>query len=117
MWKSTFILCLLTGFSLQAPAPQATTTYGLDSQVPAAPTTAPSGTQSGAAPPRVSSDVTGTTSHGPYSGTATTTGAVSNSPLAQSIIPQGPNPTATYYNKQGILLNPEAAPYTPSGKK
>jgi hypothetical protein len=90
--------------------------YSLDSQVSAIATTAPSGTQSGAAPPRRSSDVTGVTSHGVFSGTATTTGAVSNAPKAASIAPIGPNPTATYYNAQGVLLNQEAAPFTPKGK-
>lgn len=79
------------------------------------PTAVPTGNESGAAPPRVSSNVTGPTSHGPYSGTATTTGAVSNQVLASSIPALPPNPTATYYNADGVLLNPQPAPYTPNG--
>ena len=60
--------------------------------------------------------MTGFTSHGPYSGTPTTIGAVmANTTLATAIAPLPPNPTATYYNAQGVLLNPAPAPYTPNG--
>ena len=54
--------------------------------------------------------------HGPYSGTPTTTGA-ENGPttLAASIPALPPNPTATYYNAAGKPLNPFPAPYTPKG--
>lgn len=65
--------------------------------------------------PQVSSIPTGRTSHGPYSGPATTTGAVSTDVLAASIEPIGPNPTATYYNTDGLLTEPQPAPYTPAG--
>lgn len=101
----------------QTPSPLAplATSFGPDSQVPAIPTTALTGTESGAAPQLRSSEVTGPTSHGPFSGTPTTTGALSNSVLASSILALGPNPTATYYNPEGVLLNPEPAPYTPEG--
>ncbi|KAF2791540.1 hypothetical protein K505DRAFT_248748 [Melanomma pulvis-pyrius CBS 109.77] len=86
------------------------TSFGPDSQVPAIETSAPS------APPRVSSNLSRATSHGPFSGTPTTTGAVeANTTLAKSIAPLPPNPTATYYNSQGVLLNPAPAPYTPNG--
>ncbi|KAF2457924.1 ferritin-like domain-containing protein [Lineolata rhizophorae] len=92
------------------------TSFGSDSQVPAIETTPPTGTESGAAPPRVSSDPTGATSHGPYSGTPTTTGAVkASTTLASSIAPKPMNPTATYYNMDGGLLNAMPAPYTPNG--
>jgi hypothetical protein len=85
------------------------TKFGPDSIVSAIAT-------SGPAPPLVSSIFTGPTSHGPYSGTPTTTGAVSTDVLAPSI-PAGPaNPTATYYNANGKLLHAEPAPYTPAGK-
>lgn len=68
------------------------------------------------APPRRSSDVTGVTSHGPYEGTATTTGAVqAETTLADAIAPLPPNPTATYYNSNGQLQKPAPAPYTPNG--
>ncbi|PQE23674.1 rds1 protein [Rutstroemia sp. NJR-2017a BVV2] len=43
--------------------------------IPAIETAAPTGTQPGAAPSLVSSATTGITTHGPYSGTPTTTGA------------------------------------------
>lgn len=67
--------------------------------------------------PRVSDDLSGPTSHGPYSSTPTVTGAVeAPTTLAESIAPLPPNPTATYYNKDGTLLNPAPAPYTPDGK-
>jgi hypothetical protein len=60
--------------------------------------------------------VTGATSHGPYSGAPTTTGAVkASTTLAQMIAPLPPNPTATYYNVDGTLQNPAPAPYTPNG--
>jgi len=68
------------------------------------------------APPRISSNPTGVTSHGPFSGIPTTTGAVKAlTTLAMSIDPLPPNPTATYYNTNGKLLNPAPAPYTPNG--
>ncbi|KAE8342517.1 hypothetical protein BDV24DRAFT_173812 [Aspergillus arachidicola] len=54
--------------------------------------------------------------HGPYTGTPTTTGAVkAPATLAASIEPKPPNPTATYYNSQGVPLNPMPAPYVPAG--
>ncbi|KAF2268027.1 hypothetical protein CC78DRAFT_558601 [Lojkania enalia] len=84
--------------------------FGRDLQVPAIETSASS------AYPRVSSDLTGQTSHGPYFGTPTATGAImADTTLAQSISPHPPNPTATYYNAEGVLLNPALAPYVPNG--
>ena len=69
-----------------------------------------------AAPPRISSVVTGTTSHGPYSGTPTTTGAVqASTTLSKTIAPLPPNPTHTYYNPKGVLLDPAPMPYQPHG--
>ena len=35
--------------------------------------------------------------------------------MAQSIPAGPPNPTATYYNTEGVPLNPLPAPYTPAG--
>lgn len=67
-------------------------------------------------PPRViSSQVTGTTTHGPYSGVPTTTGALSTTVLAASIPALPPNPTATTYPSDGELHAPQPAPYTPAG--
>ncbi|KAK6441739.1 hypothetical protein LTR95_002022 [Oleoguttula sp. CCFEE 5521] len=95
--------------------PLPTPPFGPDSAVPAIHTVAPSGTESGAAATQRSSYPTGATSHGPFSGSPTTTGAVSNSPAAVSVGTLPPNPTATYYNTNGKLQKQEAAPYTPAG--
>lgn len=89
--------------------------FGTDSAVPAIHTTAPTGTQSGAAAPQRSSIPTGATSHGPYSGKPTTTGAVSNAPSGTTIAALPPNPTATYYNTNGQLQHQEPIPFTPYG--
>ena len=101
------------------PLTDLATTFGPDSQVSAIPTSPPTAGAfpNNPAPPRVSSDLTGATSHGPYSGTPTTTGAEqAPSTLAASIGTLPPNPTATYYNADGKLQNPMPAPYTPAGK-
>jgi len=68
-----------------------------------------------AVPPVVSSQVTGLTSHGPYSGTPTTTGAVTTVALAKTIAALPPNPTALLYNPDGLLNDPEPIPYEPAG--
>ncbi|CAE7216574.1 hypothetical protein PTNB73_08041 [Pyrenophora teres f. teres] len=92
------------------PAETPASVFGSASQVPAIPTTA------GSAPPRRSSDVTGHTSHGPYSGTPTTTGAAkAPTTLGTAIAPLPPNPTATYYNTNGLPQNPMPIPYMPAG--
>ncbi|KAM0242116.1 hypothetical protein ACHAP5_007353 [Fusarium lateritium] len=55
------------------------------------------------------------TSHGPYKGTPTTTGAVSTTILA-SAIPASPPPPGSYdYPANGKLNAPQPAPYTPDG--
>ncbi|KAF3032844.1 hypothetical protein E8E11_003432 [Didymella keratinophila] len=88
--------------------------------VPAVVTKAPTGTEPGAAPTRVSPDPTGPTSHGPYSGSATATG---NKPAGTATLalkfdgPAIPNPTATYYNPDGILRSSAQLPFTPGGGK
>ncbi|KAI6715027.1 hypothetical protein PZA11_000014 [Diplocarpon coronariae] len=69
---------------------------------------------SNAVPPVVSSQVTGVTSHGPYAGTPTTTGALSNSPAGTAIPVLPPNPTATY-SPDGTLHDQQPIPYTPAG--
>lgn len=91
------------------------TSFGLDSQIAAIATTAPTGTESGAADTQRSSIQTGATTHGPYDGTATTNGAVSTKVLAATIATQPLNPTATYYNTDGLLQKPQPAPYVPAG--
>lgn len=85
------------------------TKFGPDSQV------AYSAVPSLSAPELVSSQVTGSTSHGSYSGTKTATAALMSGPAAKSIGTLPPNPTATYYNKNGLLTQVEPAPYTPAG--
>ncbi|KAF2191384.1 hypothetical protein K469DRAFT_656226 [Zopfia rhizophila CBS 207.26] len=128
--RTLYASSLLSALVAAAPAPQVSgytdadgpfpqmpsaiyplaTSFGPDSQIPAIETSVT------LAPPRVSSDVTGPTRHGPYSGTPTTTGAVkASTTLVESIAPLPPNPTHTYYNAGGVLLNPAPAPYTPSG--
>lgn len=133
--KSILASACLAAVAISAPAPQVSgytgadagfpqtpsplgsvaTIFGPDSQVSYTPTAPPPPGAPGAAPTRVSSDPTGVTSHGPYDGTPTTTGAVSNVVLAPSIAPLPPNPTATYYNADGTLKNAQPAPYTPAG--
>ena len=70
---------------------------------------------SGPIPPVRSSEVDGPTSHGPFSGEPTTTGALSKPALAQSIAPRPP-PPISYTNNNGEL---QAAvmpvPYQPDG--
>ncbi|KAH7400828.1 ferritin-like domain-containing protein [Phaeosphaeria sp. MPI-PUGE-AT-0046c] len=97
-------------FSVSEPTGNVASVFGPDSQIPARPTVP------GPAPPRRSSDVTGATSHGPYSGTPTTTGAAkAPAILGTAIEPLPPNPTATYYNTNGKPQNPMPIPYTPAG--
>jgi hypothetical protein len=91
------------------------TSFGPDSTIPAIFTTPPNGTQPGAGATQRSSLPTGPTSHGPYSGQPTTIGAVSTTVLAASIPTLPPNPTATYYNTNGTLQEPQPAPYVPAG--
>ncbi|KAF2153726.1 hypothetical protein K461DRAFT_223148 [Myriangium duriaei CBS 260.36] len=90
------------------PVTNLATTFGPDSAVPFTPTVA-------SGPPLVTSNLTGPTYHGPYSGSPTVTGAVSTTALAQTIPSLGLNPTATYYNANGKLQNPEPVPYQPAG--
>lgn len=91
------------------------TSFGTNSAIPAIATTAPTGTQPGAADSQRSSLPTGPTSHGPYTSQPTTIGAVSTIHTAQSIGTLPPNPTATYYNTNGKLQDPQPAPYVPAG--
>ncbi|KAJ4349765.1 uncharacterized protein N0V89_008383 [Didymosphaeria variabile] len=127
--KAVYASTLLSALAVAAPAPQVpgysdadfpvtvsaptgapASSFGPDSQINAVVTTPAS------APPRRSSDVTGATSHGPFSGTPTTTGAEkAPTTIGTAIAPLPPNPTATYYNADGKLQNPAPIPYTPNG--
>jgi hypothetical protein len=60
-------------------------------------------------------EVKNVTSHGPFTGTPTTTGALSSSVIAASIAPLPPTVNATTYPSDGKLHSPEPAPYTPAG--
>jgi len=88
-------------------------TFGPDSTIAAIATSAPNATEVGNTV--ISLDPTGPTSHGPYSGTPTTTGAVTTATAALTVGTLPLNPTATYYNTNGKLQNEEPAPYTPAG--
>ncbi|KAI4145008.1 MAG: hypothetical protein LQ340_006457 [Diploschistes diacapsis] len=82
--------------------------------VPAPVVSAPASAVSAApAPPVV--HATNVTSHGPFTGVPTTTGALATAVLAPSIPALPPNPTATTYPSDGKLHGPEPAPYTPNG--
>ena len=89
--------------------------FGPDSQISAIQTSAPPPGAPGAADTLRDDSLTGPTYHGPYSGTPTTTGAVSNSPTAATVPALPPNPTATYYNTDGTLQHKQPAPYVPYG--
>ncbi|RKU40837.1 hypothetical protein DL546_003812 [Coniochaeta pulveracea] len=65
--------------------------------------------------PSAVADVHNVTSHGPYTGTPTTTGAIMTSIIAPSIPARPPGPDAFKYPADGQLHAPEPAPYTPSG--
>ncbi|PSK55999.1 Protein rds1 [Elsinoe australis] len=93
------------------PLTNLATSFGPNSIISAIETEAPS--NPGAS--RVSSDPTGYTSHGPYDGVPTTTGAVSTDAMMQTIPNLGPAPTATYYNTNGKLQQPQPIPYQPAG--
>lgn len=58
---------------------------------------------------------TNVTSHGPFKGTPTTTGALSTKVLAPSIPARPPGPDAYDYPADGQLHGDQPAPYTPSG--
>lgn len=65
--------------------------------------------------PLVSSQIPGTTSHGPYYGAPTTTGAVSNSAVGTEIPVLPPIQAELGYIPNGSLHNKEPIPYQPAG--
>ncbi|KAL1848584.1 hypothetical protein Plec18170_007891 [Paecilomyces lecythidis] len=79
------------------------------------PQLAPNGTAFGAGAPLVTGATTVITSHGPYAGTPTATGAEQGPATISSTIPSEPNPWATYYNPNGKLTQPQPIPYMPAG--
>ena len=103
--QSAAAILAIAPLAFAAPAPQAAYySASASNVVPAVP-----------APPVVSSQVTGVTTHGPFTGVPTTTGALTTAVLAASIPALPPNPTATTYPSDGQLHAPEPAPYTPAG--
>jgi hypothetical protein len=104
-------LALFALGGLVAAAPRPVT------DIPAIITAPPRGSEPGAAPTRVTSDPTGPTTHGPYSGQATTTGQkkAPTTVLEKFDGPATPNPTATYYNPNGELRAPAQLPFVPGG--
>jgi hypothetical protein len=104
-----FAILALSGLAAAAPRPA--------TDVPAIVTLPPRGSEPGAAPTRVTSNPTGPTSHGPYSGGATTTGQkqAPTTLLSKFDGPPTPNPTATYYNPDGQLRVPAQLPFVPGG--
>ena len=110
--RSAFVLSLANVLSA-APAPQQTESFGPDSQISYQPQT-PAGPDQ-TVQPNVNGYNTASY-HGPYTETPTTTGAVDGpTTLAVSVAAGPANPTATYYNADGVPKNPFPAPYTPAG--
>jgi hypothetical protein len=99
----------LSGLVAAAPRPA--------TDIPAIVTAPPRGSEPGAAPTRVTSNPTGPTTHGPYSGQPTTTGQkkAPTTLLEKFDGPATPNPTATYYNPDGELRAPAQLPFVPGG--
>ena len=122
MYAATYLAVSFATFAevFGAPAPQvagggddATQVFGPDSQIPYTQVT-----PAASAYPVVvgQNGYSSATFHGPYTGTPTTTGAAQGpTTLAESIAPGPANPTATYYNSEGVPLKPLPAPYTPAG--
>lgn len=99
MYTRPSAVLFLGALAAAAPAPQLPTF---------SPATAP-------IPPVRSSQVTGATAHGPYSGTPTVTGALSNGvPTLQTIAPV-PAPSPSYANENGLLQDPQPLAYQPAG--
>ncbi|KAK4507057.1 hypothetical protein PRZ48_000791 [Zasmidium cellare] len=77
---------------------------------------APVGAGVQSAPSLFTTATTDITSHGPYEGTPTTTGAEQAYATLSATISPLPK-TATYYNDNGKLQQPEVIPYQPFGGK
>lgn len=68
------------------------------------------------AQPLISDLPADTVTHGSFTGPpATVTGAVAKGPMNSTIGPLPPNPTATVYNPNGTLNQPEPIPFQPAG--
>jgi hypothetical protein len=102
-------LLLLGSLAAALPAPSPTS-FGTVKQVPAIETKPPRGSEPGAAPTLVNSGTTGITTHGPYSGTATTIGAEQGPATLSATIPSNSNLWATYHNPNGKLSQPQPVP-------
>ncbi|OQD73032.1 hypothetical protein PENDEC_c017G02308 [Penicillium decumbens] len=109
-----YLVLALASQAIAAPA-EDLSSLGAVIDIPAIETQPPRGTEPGAAPTLVNSATTGVTTHGPYSGTPTTIGAVQATATLSAAIQAQPNPTATYYNTNGKLTQPQPMPYMPAG--
>lgn len=99
MYSHASIVVALGALAVAAPAPQLPTFSAATAPI---------------APVR-SSQVTGATSHGPYSGTPTTVGALTK-PTLMATIPHLPAPSPSYINNNGLLQAPnEPVAYQPAG--
>ncbi|KAJ6172526.1 hypothetical protein N7470_001593 [Penicillium chermesinum] len=110
----TILMLALASGIIAAPA-VGPLSLGAVVDIPAVNTHPPRGTEPGAAPTLVNSATTGLTTHGPYSGTPTTTGAEQATATLEATIAAQPNPMATYYNTNGKLTQPQPMPYMPAG--
>ncbi|KAJ9227576.1 hypothetical protein DTO169C6_217 [Paecilomyces variotii] len=98
-----YLFLAIASVAAGAPASGGTGTLSLPSvtQIPAIETQAPNGTASGAGAPLVTSATTVITTHGPYSGTPTTTGAEQGPATISATIPSQPNPPCRRYMPAG----------------
>jgi hypothetical protein len=115
--SATALVSTISDGQPQAPGSTVTAgpvsqTFGPDSQISASVQPSTSGYRE----EYMESGYASATFHGVYTGTPTVVGAA-NGPttLAASVGTLPPNPTATYYNTEGVPLNPMPAPYTPAG--
>lgn len=96
----------------QAPSGSHTSTGTTMSQTTSSETTS-AGATSTEVPPAVSHSAS--LPHTPYSGTATTTGALTASSVGPGVPTLGVAPEATLYPSDGELHEPQPGPYIPAG--
>lgn len=94
-------LLALAALGAAAPAPQASATTSASGAIVTAPI------------PSLVASNPAATSHGPYTGVPTTTGALSTTVLAPAVAPLPPMPQT--YSLDGQLHDAQPAPYTPHG--
>lgn len=110
------ILCIAEALHVSLAAPQATDTT-VTSRTTSVTTTA-SRSDASSTPSLVAAVTRSwprTLQHGSFTGTPTTTGAVSASQVGTGIVVGPPDPAATTYVPNGELQEPQPAPYVPNG--